>query len=576
MERKTLILLILMVPWLCLAQSVQVKEYILDNGMKILMVPRSGMTSVAVGWVAKVGSVNERPGLTGISHLFEHMMFKGTHTIGTKDIEADLKIISDLDKVKAKIREEEQQLKEKHRLGLIEDVIDPANRSDRHNQLLEQFNELLAKQKELIVKDEIDRIYTSAGASGLNAGTSEDWTIYFINVPSNKLELWFWIESDRLLNPVFREFYSERDVVHEERRLRLDSTPIGRFEEQFNAMFWMSSPYSWEVIGWPSDLEGITREEATDYFDVNYAPNNITAVLVGDFDPQDAIDLATRYFGRLKENPQKPQPVRTIEEKQQAEKRMIAYAETNPQVKIRYHTVADSHTDEPALLLLGSILSGRTGRLYKSLVLEQEISNNAYAYQNGLKYEGYFEVGGIAKPDHTPEDVESAIYAELVKIQQEPIEDRELQKVKNQWAANEFRKLESPFYLMFQLLIYEANNGWQTINTYPPKIQSVTKEDIKRVASTYFDQENRTVAIYYTKETSTEEDSLLAGLDPDEKQQISQFKTMLQTAKIDMLTNMKERMENSKDQMPPEKHDMLEVMIQLVNEKLADLEGGVK
>ena len=294
MERKTLILLILMVPWLCLAQSVQVKEYILDNGMKILMVPRSGMTSVAVGWVAKVGSVNERPGLTGISHLFEHMMFKGTHTIGTKDIEADLKIISDLDKVKAKIREEEQQLKEKHRLGLIEDVIDPANRSDRHNQLLEQFNELLAKQKELIVKDEIDRIYTSAGASGLNAGTSEDWTIYFINVPSNKLELWFWIESDRLLNPVFREFYSERDVVHEERRLRLDSTPIGRFEEQFNAMFWMSSPYSWEVIGWPSDLEGITREEATDYFDVNYAPNNITAVLVGDFDPQDAIDLATR------------------------------------------------------------------------------------------------------------------------------------------------------------------------------------------------------------------------------------------------------------------------------------------
>src|SRR5213594_1215612 len=220
------------------AQQVPVEEYVLANGLKLLMVPRKGDPNIAAGWVAKVGSVNERPGITGLSHLFEHMMFKGTRTIGTTDIKKDLELMERMDAVKTDLRKEEQEQIRRLRLGEIDDLKDPKNRTPRHQELLKQFAELEKAQKDLIVKNEFDKIYTGAGASGMNASTSNDWTVYFINVPANKLELWFWMESDRLLYPVFREFYSERDVVHEERRLSTDSTPTGKYNEQFDAMFW--------------------------------------------------------------------------------------------------------------------------------------------------------------------------------------------------------------------------------------------------------------------------------------------------------------------------------------------------
>ncbi len=489
---------ILAVPHL-FAQNVQVQEFILENGMKLLMVPRKGDPNVAAGWVAKVGSVNEAPGITGISHLFEHMMFKGTHAIGTNNITENLQLIQEMDAAKAEIRQEEQKLIERQRLGEITDLTDPKNRSPHHQEVLAKYEALLKREKELIIKDEFDRIYTSAGASGMNAGTDYDATVYFVNLPSNKLELWFWMESDRLSNPVFREFYSERDVVKEERRLRTDSTPTGKFQEEFESIFWESAPYSWPVVGWPSDLDGITREEARAYFDINYAPNNISACLVGDFDPPQAIELAKKYFGRLKRGPKDPAPPRTREVKQLAEVRMIAYAETNPEAVIRYHTVADGHRDEPALRILADLLNGRTGRLYQSLVLGQAVANSVSAGNNGYKYEGYFEFHGVAKPGKTPEDVEAAIYKEIEKLQKEPVGERELQKVKNQNAATDFRRLENNFQLMYQLLSYDSGRGWREINTDPKLIQAVTPGDIQRVTNTYFSPENRTVGIYYTK-----------------------------------------------------------------------------
>src|SRR5882762_10493491 len=359
------------------AQKVPVQEITLDNGMRVLLVQRKGDPNIAAGWIAHVGSVNERPGITGISHLFEHMMFKGTRVIGTKDIDANLKVIVEMDSVRAQIQKEDQALIRRQQLGEIADAKDPKNRSAHYTALLTQFNDLTKRERELMVKDELDKIYTNAGASGLNATTSNDFTLYFINVPANKLELWFWMESDRLLNPIFREFYSERDVVREERRMRVESTPTGRFEEEFDGLFWGSSPYGWPVIGWPSDIEAVTREEALSFFDVYYAPNNLTACLVGDFEPKKAVEWARLYFGRLKRGPREPSPVRTKEVKQLAERRMIAYAETKPQVAIRYHTVPDGHVDDFPLTLLADLLNGRTGRLYKSLVIDQQVANEA-------------------------------------------------------------------------------------------------------------------------------------------------------------------------------------------------------
>ena len=557
------------------AQNVPVQECALENGLKLLMVPRQGDPNIAAGWIAKVGSVNERPGITGISHLFEHMMFKGTHTIGTRNIREDLKLIDEMDALKAEMRKEEEALIEKQRLGQIDNANDPKYRTPRYQALLAQYDAMLKRQKELIVKDEFSQTYMAAGASGMNAGTTEDFTIYYVNVPANKLELWFWMESDRLSNPVFREFYSERDVVHEERRLRTDSTPTGKFEEEFESIFWNSSPYGWPVVGWPSDLERITREEARTYFDVNYAPNNISACLVGDFEPAQAIVLAKKYFGRLKHGPRDPEPIRTQEIKQLAEARMIAYAETNPQAVIRYHTVADGHRDEPVFMILADLMNGRTGRLYKALVLDQAVANSASASHEGRKYEGFFELHAVAKPGKTPEEVEKALIQELEKLKKEPVGDRELQKVKNQNAAADFRRLQSNFALMFQLLIYDSGRGWQYINTDPKLVQAVTAADLMRVANSYFTPENRTVAIYYTKRTmGPDQDSLLKNLSEQEKQMVQQMKTKVDSLTKDQVQQALEQMDQQAGQAPPDKKKLIEVMRKILETRLQSLGGG--
>ena len=577
MKRASLLFVAaLALPSAAVAQQVQPIVHTLENGMTLLLLPRPGDPNISAGWVAKVGSVNERPGITGVAHLFEHMMFKGTHTIGTQDIDEDLRIIAYLDDFKSQIGVLEKDLQRQQRLGMIDDWKTPENRSAEHAQLIDEFDTAVAEQKTLLVKDEFDRIYTGAGASGMNAGTANDLTIYFINVPANKLELWFWMESDRLANPVFREFYSERDVVHEERRLRTDSTPTGKFDEQFDSIFWQSSPYGWPVVGWPSDLEGITREEALDFFDTFYAPNNLTAGIVGGFDPDEAIEMAERYFGRLERGQVEPWGPRTTEVKQNAESRMVAYADTNPQVQVRYHTVADRHVDEPALLVMSNILNGRTGRLFKSLVEEQDIATRASAFVNGMKYEGFFQVSGTAKDGNTPEEVEAAIYREIEKLQEEAVTERELQKVKNQNAAAEFRRLQSSFFLLLQLLQADAMNGWETLNMTGPDLQAVTADDVMRVASTYFEPENRAVAIYYRKEGGEPEDPRLAELDEQSKQQVRMLMQQLAQAtpaELDQLRQQLAQFEQMGGQVPAEQQAMFALMIELVRERVQELEG---
>ena len=301
------------------AQQVAVEEFTLPNGMQFLLVPRSDQPNVvSAGWVARVGSVNERPGITGISHFFEHMMFKGTDTIGTRDPKKDSHYRAE----QKAIRDEINQLvwtKQYDRFfkGEIDDPWNPANDTQELRVLRGKLDALIRAQQgrgeagqeaATIVKDEFDQVYTKAGGSGMNAFTTYDLTCYFITVPSNKLELWAWMESDRLHDSVFREFYSERDVVHEERRLRTESTPTCKFEEQFDAMFWASSGYSWPIIGWPSDLNSYTFEQALDYWNIYYRPGNLCGVLVGDFDPKRAKELITTYFSRLDPGTQPPPP----------------------------------------------------------------------------------------------------------------------------------------------------------------------------------------------------------------------------------------------------------------------------
>ena len=489
------------------AQQVAVEEFTLPNGMQFLLVPRSDQPNVvSAGWVARVGSVNERPGITGISHFFEHMMFKGTDTIGTRDPEKDARY-----RVEQKvIRDEINRLVwseqyERFLRGEIDDPWDPANDTQELRVLRGKLDTLIRAQQgrgeagpeaATIVKDEFDQVYTKAGGSGMNAFTSYDLTCYFITVPSNKLELWAWMEGDRLHDSVFREFYSERDVVHEERRLRTDSTPTGRFQEQFDSMFWASCGYAWPVIGWPSDLNSYTTEQADEYWNIYYRPGNLVGILVGDFDPAEAKELITRYFSRLDPGTQEPPPVVTLEVEQLAEQRMNAAGDVPPSVEVRYHTVPAGHVDSYPLDILAEIFNERTGRLYMGLVEGRGIAATARAASDTRKYAGLFSFEAQARGEALPGQLEQAWYEELAKLQEAEVPERELRKVKNRIAADNYRRLENNMSLLIQLAFAETLLDWREINEGPAKYEAVTATDIRRVANEYFKPTNRSVATF--------------------------------------------------------------------------------
>jgi len=493
--------------------KVPVQEVFLDNGMKLLMVERHESPTVSAGWTAHVGSVNEEVGATGIAHLFEHMMFKGSRTLGTSDYEKEAEIIAELDAIRIEMDVEYQAMREAKRRGEVTGSIYlPENQTERLAELREEMKVLQAQQKEFIVKDEFDQIYTEAGASGMNAGTMQDATIYFITVPANKLEMWFWMESERLLNPVFREFYSERDVVREERRMRVESNPTAKYEEQFDFMFWGSLPYHHPVIGWPSDVESIGRTSANEFFATYYAPNNITAALVGDFSSEEALALANKYFGRIPRGETAPPSVVTEEIEQIAERRMTAQADTNPSVQIRWHTVPFAHRDFYALDVMDSLLNDRTGRLYKSLVESKQLATGEpYSNFNSLKYGGSLEIGAELADGVDHQLVEDALLAEIELLKNEPVPERELQKVKNQSLANSYRRLQSNFFLLLQLLLYDVWDDWQFLNDSPAETEAVTAEDVQRVANTYLTDTDRNTLWYYRTE-GTDEDPELAAL----------------------------------------------------------------
>lgn len=557
------------------AQKVPVIEKTLANGMKLLLVERHDEPTVSGGWVAHVGSSNERPGITGLAHLFEHMMFKGTPTIGTQDARRDLEIIEEQEQLRDQMREEEARMRAAYRRGEIDDLMKPESKSPRWNELNEQFKKLVDEQRQLLVKNEFDRIYTTAGASGMNAFTSEDQTAYFVTVPANKLELWMWMESERLWKRVFREFYAERDVVFEERRMRTESTPLGKFQEQFNAMFWDAHPYHWPVIGWPSDLISISKQQADDFYATYYAPQNVTTILIGDFKAEEAAALAEKYLGRIPRGAEAAPDVVTLEVKQMAEKRMLAEAETNPQVDILWHTVAFQHKDSYALEILAQILNGRSGRLYKGMVLGKEIATQAGANQDSRKWAGAFNVSAECKEPHTPQEVEEGIYAELEKLQKDVVPAEELQKVKNQFAAGEYRRLSSNVAILFQLMITDGLGDWREVNEAGPKYQAVTAEDVKRVANAYFTKENRCVAIYTRKPGTggAGEDAELTKLPAEQQTMAKQVLARIAGEKdVERLKQRLAKLEEGAAQAPAEAKQMMDWMKQKVQERIAELE----
>jgi predicted Zn-dependent peptidase len=554
--------------------QIEVEELQLGNGMRWLFYQDHDSPVIVGGWVAHVGSVNERPGITGISHLFEHMMFKGTKVIGTRDIESDLKIIEAQEELREQMRAEEARLRERLRRGEIEEI-SPDVWSQEHKALKKKFDALVEQQRETIIKDHMDQIYTRNGGERLNAGTTEDQTLYFVQVPRNRLELWCWLESDRLMNPVFREFYSERDVVYEERRLRTEATPLGKFDEAFNALFWEAMPYSWPVVGWGSDLDAITKAQADEYFGLFYAPNNLTGVLVGDFELDEARALVERYFGRIPRGREQPPEVVTLEPEQLGEKRYSAEAETSPTLRIWWHGVPFVHEDSAALDLLTDVLSGRTGRLYKGLVEGRKLANDAGASIDPKKYAGTIQLEVTLKDGVDPAAAEAAVGEELERLRTEPVPAEELQKVKNQAKANSYRRLSSPFFIAIQLMFYDGLGDWRYINTSAAALDAVTAEDLMRVSKEYFQKERRSVGVFLRKEGTAEEDPELAALSPQAQGMARQVLAQIEGEDDpEALRQGLAQMEAAAAQAPEEMKAAIELVLKRGREKLASLEGG--
>ncbi len=468
--------------------KLDVKEHVLKNGLKLLMLEKHDVPIVCVRINYKVGSVDERPGITGVSHLFEHMMFKGTKIFGTRAYAAEKPLLE---------KEEDLVIKLSDERGRGE-----AADKKKIESFEKELGEVRKKLRDLVVKDEVFSLYLRHGASGLNAATSTDGTYYFCDLPANKLELWAFIEADRMKNLVLREFYSERDVVMEERRLRTENSPMGLLVEQLNAVSFIAHPYRWPTIGWRSDIQHITKAETEEYFKRYYAPNNAVIVMVGDFRPDEAIPLVEKYFGDIPAQPAPPM-VKTVEPEQKGERRVEIEFESNPYLAISYHIPAIGHPDLYALDILGSLLSeGRTSRLYKSLIEDKRIAVMAHAYNGIGKYPDTFTFIAVPRAPHTVAEIETAFYEEIEKLKKTPPTDWEVQKIKNQLEADFIRGLNSASGLANEIGQFEVLSDWRYINTFMDKLAQVTAEDVMRVANKYLSKSNRTVATLVKKENN--------------------------------------------------------------------------
>jgi predicted Zn-dependent peptidase len=478
----------------------QVIERVLDNGLKVLMVNRPQAPLVRCILAYRVGSVNERPGITGISHFHEHMMFKGTHSMGIEPgtLGRDTEIIRQIDEIMEMIIEEESKVRGRDDAKIIE--------------WKAQVSELIEQQREeTIISDELWGAYQEAGGTGINASTGQEMTQYYVTLPKNKIELYLALEADRMVTPVFREFYSERDVIMEERRMS-ENRPGYFFNEQLRATFYAASPYEWSVVGWMSDLRKITRQDMIEYREQYYRPDNATLVMVGDIDVEKIMDLVEKYFGPIEPKGKSPR-VRTEEPSPEyykrtigpefdppyIEKRVYGSAATNPSVQIMFHIPPLWHDDMAPLYMLGQVMSARTGSMYLDMVLEKEHATRVSARASNSMYDGSFSLSATIKEVRNltvvePDGIQQELWGIIEDPQTKPCDPELLQKVKNSVEASFLRSLAGTG-IASSLARMETAYRWQFLEEQYQQRIAVTPEDLMRVAQKYLTRGNSVTGI---------------------------------------------------------------------------------
>jgi len=464
----------------------KVVEHTFRNGLKLLMVERHSSPTVSAWIRFKVGSVHERSDERGIAHLLEHMLFKGTKTLGTRDYAAELPLL--------------EKVEQTAQLMLAEEARGSRADKAKLDSLRAELGRLEKQAGQYLVKDEFFDLYARNGGSGYNAFTSRDGTTYLISLPANKLELWAAIESDRMKNPVLREFYTERSVVMEERRRSYDAEPSAKLWETFVAAAYQTHPYGQPTIGWTSDIRQLSRTKAESFLHRYYAPNNAVIAVVGAIKPAEVVALVERYFGAIPSGTPIP-VVAASEELQQGERRVEVLGDAEPELVIGFHKTALGTDDDIVFDVISAIMGhGRTSRLHRSLVLEKQLATNCSAFEApGNLYPNLFVLHASPRSPHTAAEVDQALLAELERLKKEPVTGRELQQVLNQLEFEEARRMGTNGGLARNLTEYEATAGtWRYLTSYRAKVAKITPADIQRVAQQYLTRQNRIVGTLVT------------------------------------------------------------------------------
>jgi predicted Zn-dependent peptidase len=286
-----------------------ISDHTLKNGLRIIVMENHDAPVVSFATIVNAGSVDDPKGYGGLAHMFEHLAFKGTTTLGTKDYGKEAKLIAVEDSIFMELRSER-------------DRVHPD--SAKVASLQKSYEAAREASFQLVIPNEFGNVIEREGGEGLNAFTANDITGYHYSLPSNKVELWMALEAERFLNPVFREMYKERDVVAEERRMRTESSPTGRMIEQFLELSYTVHPYGMPGIGAMSDIQYYSRKEARAFFDKYYVPSNMVVAVAGDVKAADVFAMAEKYWGRIKYTPP-PDRIATVEPTQLGEKRMVLY-----------------------------------------------------------------------------------------------------------------------------------------------------------------------------------------------------------------------------------------------------------
>lgn len=455
---------------------------VLGNGLTVIILERHDAPVFSYATVVNAGSAQEVPGITGLAHMFEHMAFKGSDRIGSKDWKAEEAALRRVEEAYAAYEQARGATK-----------VDQA----RVDELRKAWQDAIAEADKHMENDEFSEIIDRAGGVGMNAFTSSDVTAYFFSLPSNRFELWAYMESERFRRPVFRQFYKERDVVLEERRMRTESSPFGRLFEQFLGTAFIAHPYGFATVGWPSDLQSFSATDAEAFFRKYYVPSNMVVAIVGDVNPTEAWPIIERYFGQLPKAPAPP-ALRTVEPPQIAERTVTLRETSQPLYMEGYHRPALHHPDSAVYDVISMLLSsGRTSRLYKSLVRDQKIAAAAAGFNGfpGEKYPNLFTFYAVTTPGHTPDEVAAAIRKEVDRIKNEEVSAEELQSVKTRVKAGLVRQLTGNSNLALQLAMTQTLQGdWRELFRDVERIDRVTAADVKRVANATFTDANRTVA----------------------------------------------------------------------------------